>query len=144
MRTTCLTSPLDFSYGYASKMRAPRGKLPLTLKCQASSSLNGLVRIEKFRTIRLLSQWIPRNGASGTLLALKGATYEVPKELCASTGDGVPDGGPPDAVRAVGEAPLEITVEPSFSSRLANSAPRRIKGPSSLVLNSLVFPMKWE
>ena len=32
----------------------------------------------------------------------------------------------------------------SFLARLANSRPCRLKGPSKLVLNSPVIPMKWE
>ena len=44
----------------------------------------------------------------------------------------------------MGEAPLEIDAELSFSARLANASPCRLKGPDRLVLNSLVIPMKWE
>ena len=55
--------------------------------------------------------------ASDALLALEGATQEAPKEACASLEDGVLDRGPPDADRAVGEAPFEIVVELLSSSR---------------------------
>ena len=58
--------------------------------------------------------------------------------------DGVSDGGPPDVDRGMGEAPLEIVVELSFSASLANASPRRPRGPNKLVLNSLVILMKWE
>ena len=56
----------------------------------------------------------------------------------------VEDGGPPDADKAVGEAPLEIIAELSFSARLANATPLKLKGPGRLVLNSPIIPMKWE
>ena len=61
--------------------------------------------------------------ASGPLLAFEGIAQEAPREPCASPKDGVPDRGPPDDNIAVGEALLEIVVELSFSSRLANAAP---------------------
>ena len=61
---------------------------------------------------------------------------------CASLEDGVLNGGPLDADRAVGEALLEIAAELSFSVRLVNVAPCRLKGPSRLVLNSLIIPIK--
>ena len=44
----------------------------------------------------------------------------------------------------MGEAPLEIIAELSFSARLANATPLKLKGPGRLVLNSPVIPMKWE
>ena len=59
-------------------------------------------------------------------------------------GDGVPAGGPPNAYRVVGEAPLEIGTKLSLSARLANVGPRRLKGPDRLVLNSPVILMKWK
>ena len=61
--------------------------------------------------------------ASSALLALEGAVQEAPKEPCASPENGVLDGGPPDTTRAVGEAPLEIAAEPSFSTKLVSVAP---------------------
>ena len=61
--------------------------------------------------------------ASGPLLAFEGTTQEGPREPCASPKDGVLYGGPPDADIEVGEALLEIAVEPSFSSRFANATP---------------------
>ena len=73
-----------------------------------------------------------------------GAIQEAPREPCVSLEDGVPGGGPPDVDKAVGEAPLEIAIELSFSARLANVDPHRLKGPNRLVLNSPVIPMKWE
>ena len=58
-------------------------------------------------------------------MSFEGTTQEAHREPYASLKDGVPDGGggAPDADIAVGEALLEIAVEPSFSSRLANAAP---------------------
>ena len=47
--------------------------------------------------------------------------------------DEVQEGGPPDANRVVGEAQLEINNELSFSAKLANAGPRRLKGPGRLV-----------
>ena len=82
--------------------------------------------------------------ALDSLPALEGATQEAPKETCVSLEDGVPDGGPPDANKVMGEAPLEITVELSFSARLVNDGPHRLRGPGRLVLNSPVILMKWE
>ena len=61
--------------------------------------------------------------ASSALLALEGAAQEVPKEPCASAEDGVPNRGPLDAVKAVGEAHLGIVAKLSFSVRLVNTAP---------------------
>ena len=52
--------------------------------------------------------------ASDALLALEGVAQEAPKEPCALLEDGVPNEGPPDVDRAMGEAPLEIAVELSF------------------------------
>ena len=74
------------------------------------------------------------------------AAQEAPRATCASLEDGVLDrgGGAPDVDRVVGEAPLDVIVELSFSARLENVGPRRLKGPSRLVLNSLVISMKWE
>ena len=72
------------------------------------------------------------------------ATQEVPWDPYASTEDVVPNRGPLDVVRAVGEAPLEIAVELTFSARLTNAAPRKIKGLGRLALNSPVISMKWE
>ena len=57
---------------------------------------------------------------------------------------GFQTGGPLDAAGVVGEDPLEIAVELSFLARLKNVGPRRLKGPSRLVLNSPVISMKWE
>ena len=82
--------------------------------------------------------------ASDALLALEGAAQEAPKEPYASLEDGIPDKGPPDADRAMEEAPLEIVVELPFSAKLANATPLRLKGPGRSVLNSPVIPMKWE
>ena len=76
--------------------------------------------------------------------ALEGAAQEAPKEARASLENGVLDKGPPDADRALEEAPLEIAIELLFSTRLANVGPRRLKGLDILVLNSLVISMKWE
>ena len=77
------------------------------------------------------------------LLALEGATQEAPREPCASLENEVQEGGPPNVDRVVGEAPLEIVVELSFSARFANAAPHRLKGLGRLVLNSPVILMKW-
>ena len=58
--------------------------------------------------------------------------------------NGVLDGGPPDADRDVGEAPLEIVAELSSSARLVNASPHRLKGPSKFMLNSPNISMMWE
>ena len=79
-----------------------------------------------------------------TLPALKGAAQEAPKEARASLEDEVLDGGPSNADRVVVEALLEIVAEISFSSRIANVGPSRLKGVTRMVLNSPVIPMKWE
>ena len=57
---------------------------------------------------------------------------------------GFQPGGPPNVDRVMGEALLEIAVELSFSTRLANAGLRRLRGLDRLVLNSPVIPMKWE
>ena len=57
---------------------------------------------------------------------------------------GFQTGWPPDVDKFVGEAPLDMAVELSFSARLANVDPSRLKGPGRLVLNSPVISMKWE
>ena len=72
---------------------------------------------------------------SDTLRGLEGASQECPKEAYALLEDGVLDGGPLNAERAVGEATLEITIELSFSARLAKEDPHRLKGLGRLVLN---------
>ena len=72
---------------------------------------------------------------SDALPALEGAAQEAPREACASLKDGVQDKG---------EAPLEIAAELSFLARLANAHSHRLKGPSRLVLNSPIIPMKWD
>ena len=56
---------------------------------------------------------------------LEGASHYAFREACASLEDAVLVGGPPDANGVVGEAPSEIAIGPSFSSRLANVSPRR-------------------
>ena len=61
--------------------------------------------------------------ASNALPALEGAAQEGLREASASLEDGVPDKGPPDAIRALEEAPLEIAAELSFSARVANAGP---------------------
>ena len=82
--------------------------------------------------------------ALDTLLTLEGVTQEASSEPCSSLEGGVPDRGSSDANREVGEAPLEMVAELPFSARLVNAAPHRLKGPSRLVLNSPIIPMKWE
>ena len=61
-----------------------------------------------------------------------------------SLNDGVPDEEPLNIDKAVGKAPLEIIAELPFPARLVNDTPRRLKGPSRLVLNSPIIQMKWE
>ena len=82
--------------------------------------------------------------ASDALTALKGAAQEAPREPRASLEDAVPNGGPPKVCKDAREAPLETTIELSFSASLVNVGPRRPKGLGKLVLNSSVIPMKWE
>ena len=82
--------------------------------------------------------------ASNALQALEGAAQEAPREACASLEDEIPNGGSPNANRAMGEAPLEIAVELSFWVRFVNVVPHRLRGPGRLVLNSPVILMKWE
>ena len=82
--------------------------------------------------------------ASGAFPVFEGATQEAPRATCASLEDGIPDGGPLNADRAVGKAPLEIVTELSFLARLANADPRRLNGPHRLMLKSPIIPMKWE
>ena len=60
-------------------------------------------------------------------MALESVTQEAPKEHFASLKDRVPDEGPPDANRAVREAPMEIAAELPFSARLANAAPHKLR-----------------
>ena len=76
-------------------------------------------------------------------MALDSVAQEAPKEHFGSLEDRVPNEGPPDANRAVTEAPLEIAVELPFSARLTNAAPHKLKGPDRLVLNSPIILMKW-
>ena len=67
-----------------------------------------------------------------------------PREAYELLRDGVLAGWPPNADRVVGDAPLEIAVELSFSDRLANAVLHKLSGPSRLALNSPVIPMTWE
>ena len=57
------------------------------------------------------------------------------KEACASLEDGVPARGPPNVDGVVGEALSEIVARMSFSSKLANTSPRRLRMPNRLVLS---------
>ena len=71
--------------------------------------------------------------------ALEGAFPDASREAWASLEDGVPIGGPPNAVGVAGEPPLEIVVGLSFSARLANTGPRRPKLLDRLTLGSYVL-----
>ena len=82
--------------------------------------------------------------ALDSLTDLEGVAQEAPREPRASLEDEVPDGGSPEVCKDAGEAPLQTTIELSFSARLVNAGPRRPKGLGKLVLNSPVILMKWE
>ena len=77
-------------------------------------------------------------------MALEGASQDDSREACASLEDGVPAGGPPNAVGVVEEAPLETIVRSSFSARLANASPRRLRLPDQLMLGSYVLSQEWD
>ena len=82
--------------------------------------------------------------ASGAPPALEGASHDAFGEACASLEDGVPTGGPLNADGVVGEAPSEIAVVSSFSTKLANAYPRRLRMLDRLVLGSYVLPQEWD
>ena len=74
----------------------------------------------------------------------RGTSQDASTEACASLEDGVLVGGPPNADGVVGEAPSEIVVGLSFSTRLANAGPRRPRLPNWLMLGSYVLSQEWD
>ena len=76
--------------------------------------------------------------------ALQGASQDASREACALQEDGVPAEGPPIADGVVEEAISEIVVGPSFSARVANAGPRRVRLLDWLMLGSYVLPQEWD
>ena len=70
-------------------------------KCSKQSGSDG----EAEDTLDVITVDSP-DRASDALLALEGAAQEAPREPYASLEDGIPDKGPPNADRAIGEARL--------------------------------------
>ena len=81
---------------------------------------------------------------SDALLALESTSQDTFREVCAFLEDGVPTGGPSNVVGVVGETLLEIVVGLSFSSKLANASPHRLRLPERLMLGSYVLPQEWD
>ena len=77
--------------------------------------------------------------ASDALPDLEGASQDASKEACASLEDGVPAEGPPNADGVVGEALSEIAIGSSFSVRLENAGPSRLRLPNRFMLGSYVL-----
>ena len=68
-----------------------------------------------------------------------GASQDASRKACALLEDEVPAKGPPNAVGVLGEAPSEIVVGPSFSAKLANAGPCRLRLPNRLMLSLYVL-----
>ena len=75
---------------------------------------------------------------------MEGVSQDASGEACALLEDGVSAGGPPDANGVVGEAPSEIATWLSFSTKLANASPRRLRMSNRLVLGSYVLSQEWD
>ena len=74
------------------------------------------------------------------MTALDGVSRDASKEACASLEDGVPTERPPNAARVEGEALSDIVVGSSFSTRLANADPHRLRLSNQLMLSLYVLP----
>ena len=77
--------------------------------------------------------------ASDALPALKGASHDASREACASLENRAQSGGFPNADGVMGEAPSQIAIGSSFTTRLAHASPHRPRLPNRLMLGLYVL-----
>ena len=111
----------------ASGVEVPGGKGPKLVDLDEETQKNPMIINVDFP-----------DQASDAQPALEGAPQDAPKEACAPSEDRIPAEGSLGAEGVVAEAPLEVVVAPSFSTRLASVGPRRPRMLDRLLLSSYV------